>query len=171
MLMLNMQIQNRWTEKLTLSLNPKKPGVFLPYTEPFPFEKPGAGVDLTFIARFILIPGAVRCSQPLANLIRWVNWTNYYQFIEECNLKLPSLSPFIAFRVRPMPTAKKLEKRHQQISKNVPACYRPTILPSLECLYRDGVYYTSCPLKRRNLFGMYQYVILNRHFGFWPFAL
>ena len=54
-------MNRRRTEKLTLSLNPKKPRVFFPYTEPLPFEKPGAGVDLTFIARFILIPGAVRC--------------------------------------------------------------------------------------------------------------
>ena len=68
-----MQIQNRWTEKLTLSLNPKKPRGFFPHTEPLSFEKPGARADLTFISRFILIPGAVRCSQPLENLIRWVN--------------------------------------------------------------------------------------------------
>jgi hypothetical protein len=60
-------------ERLTFSLNPKKPRVFLPHTEPLPFEKPGAGFDLTFIARFILIPGAVRCSQPLANLVHWVD--------------------------------------------------------------------------------------------------
>ena len=57
-------------KKLTLSLNPKKPRGFLPHTEPLPIEKPGAGVDLTFITRFILIPGTVRCREPLANLIR-----------------------------------------------------------------------------------------------------
>jgi hypothetical protein len=45
----------------------------LPQTKPLPFEKPSAGVDLTFIARFILILGAVRCGQPLANLVRWLN--------------------------------------------------------------------------------------------------
>ena len=59
--------------KLTLSLNPKKLRGFLPHTEPLPFKKPGTGIDLTFIARFILIPGAVRWSQPLDNLLRWVN--------------------------------------------------------------------------------------------------
>ena len=61
------------TKKLTLSLNPKKFRVLFPHAEPLPFEKPGTGVDLTFIACFIQIPGAVRCSQPLANLFRWVN--------------------------------------------------------------------------------------------------
>ena len=57
-------------EELTLSLNPKKPRFLFPHTEPLLFEKPSAGVDLTFIAGFILIPGAVRCGQPLANLFR-----------------------------------------------------------------------------------------------------
>lgn len=61
-------------KKLTLSLNPKKARVFLPLTEPLPFEKPGAGVVLTFIARFVLIPGTVRCGQPLENLFRCVNF-------------------------------------------------------------------------------------------------
>ena len=60
-------------KELTFSLNPKKSRVLFPHTEPLAFEKPGAGVDLTFIARFILIPGAVRCGQPLANIFRWVN--------------------------------------------------------------------------------------------------
>ena len=59
--------------ELTLSVNPKKPRGFFPHMESLPFEKPGAGVDLTFIARFILIPGAVSWSQPLDNLLRWVN--------------------------------------------------------------------------------------------------
>ena len=129
--MLNMLIQNRWTEKLTFSLNPKKPRVFLPHTEPLSFEKPGAGVDLTFIARFILILGAVRCGQPVANLIRWVNWTNYYQFIEECNSKAPSLLSIIAFIIRPMPTVNKLEKkRHQQTSKNIPISFPWVFIPT-----------------------------------------
>ena len=70
MFKLNIQIQIRRTEKLTLSLDPKKPRRFFPQTEPLSFEKPGAGVDVTFIARFILIPGAVRCGQPPENLIR-----------------------------------------------------------------------------------------------------
>jgi hypothetical protein len=69
------------TKKLTLSFNPKKPRVLFPHAEPLVLEKPGAGVDLTFIACFIPIPGAVRCSQPLANPFRWVNWTYYYQFL------------------------------------------------------------------------------------------
>ena len=98
------------------SLNPKKPRVFLPYTEPLAFEKPGTGVNLSLIACFILILGAVRCSQPVANLICWVNWTNYYQFIEECGSKAPSLSSTI----RPIPTTNKFKKRHQQTSKNIP---------------------------------------------------
>ena len=124
--MLNIKIQNRWTKKLTFSLNPKKPRGFFPHTEPFPIEKPGAGVDLTFITRFILIPGAVRCREPLANLIRCVNWTNYYQVIEESNSKAPSLSYFIAFSARSTPTTNKSEKRHQQTSKRLPFCCSPT---------------------------------------------
>ena len=68
-----MQIQDRSTEILTFSLNPKKPRVFLPPTKPLPFEKPGTGVEMTFIASFILIPGAARCGQPVTNLIRCVN--------------------------------------------------------------------------------------------------
>ena len=70
---MNMQIQKQWAEKRTLSLNPKKPRIFFPHTESLAFEKPGAGVDVMFITRFILILGAVRCGQPVANLIRWVN--------------------------------------------------------------------------------------------------
>ena len=50
---------------LTLPLNPKKTRGFLPHTEPLPFEKPGVGVDLTFI---ILIPGDFRCGRPLGEL-------------------------------------------------------------------------------------------------------
>jgi hypothetical protein len=72
--------------------------------EPLPFEKPGAGVDLTFIARFILIPGTVRRSQPLANLFRWVNRRNYYEFMEETNSKAPSLSSVMTFSIRSMPS-------------------------------------------------------------------
>ena len=56
--------------KLTFSHNPQKPRLFLPNAEPFAFEKPGAGVGLTFIACFILILGAVRRGQPMANLFR-----------------------------------------------------------------------------------------------------
>ena len=59
--------------ELTPPPKPKKSRVFLPHTESLPFEKPGAGVDLTFIARFVQIPRVVRCSQPLANVIRWMN--------------------------------------------------------------------------------------------------
>ena len=103
--MLSMRVRNWWMKKLTLSFNPKKPRVVLPHTEPLPFKEPGAGVLLIFIARFILIPGAVRSGQPLANIFRWMNWTNYCQSKEECKLKVPSLSSFIAFRVRPMPFA------------------------------------------------------------------
>jgi hypothetical protein len=55
-------------KKLTFSFNPEKPRVSLPHTEPLPFEKPGTGADLMFIMYFLLIPGAVRGSQPLANL-------------------------------------------------------------------------------------------------------
>ena len=58
---------------LTFSFNPKKPRVFPPHTEPLAFEKPGARVDLTFIARFILILGAIRCGQPRAYISRYVN--------------------------------------------------------------------------------------------------
>ena len=65
-----MRNSNLMNVKLTFSLNPKKPRVFLPHAEPLAFEKPGAGVGLTFIARFILVLGAVRCGQPVANLIR-----------------------------------------------------------------------------------------------------
>ena len=49
-------------KKLTFSLNPKKARVLFPHAESLLFEKPGAGVDLTFIARFIQIPRAVGCS-------------------------------------------------------------------------------------------------------------
>ena len=154
--MLNIQIQNRWTEKLTFSLNPKKPRAFLPRTKTLPFKKPGAGVELTFIASFILIPGAVRRGQPQANLIRWVNWTNYYQFIDEWNSKAPSLSSFITFSARPMPTANKSERKG--INKQVKMYH----FPSLDGLYQDGFYHKTCPLERRNLFGICQSVILNR---------
>ena len=51
--------QNERTEEFTLSLNPEKPGVFFPLKESFAFEKPGAGVLLTFPVHFIVIPGAV----------------------------------------------------------------------------------------------------------------
>ena len=88
---------------------------------------------------------ALQCDQPLTNILCWVTWTNYYQSIEQCNSEVPSLSSFIA-------------------SDSI-------LCPSLECLYQDGVYYESCPLERCNLFGIYQYVILNRRFGFWQFAL
>ena len=113
-------------EKLTLSLNPKKPRGFLPHTEPLPIEKPGACVDLTFITRFILIPGTVRCREPLVNLIRCVRWTNYYQVIEESNSKAPSWSSFIAFNARSTPTDNKLETRHRQTSKRLPFCCSPS---------------------------------------------
>ena len=119
---------NRWSEKLTL--NPKNPRVFLPLTKPLPFEKRGADVELTYIASLIQIPGAVRCGQPRTNIFRWVNWTNYYQFLEECNSKAPSLSSIIAFIIRPMPSATKLEERHQQMSKNVPVCCAPPLISS-----------------------------------------
>ena len=94
---------------LTFSLNPKETRIFLPHTESLPFEKPGAGIDLTFIARFILIPGAVRCSKPLANLFRCVNRKLLSIYIEECNSKAPSVSSIICF-IRPMSTANTLEK-------------------------------------------------------------
>ena len=126
--MLNMQIQYRWTEKLTFSFYPKKSRVFLPHTEPLAFEKPGTGVDLTLIARFIPILGAVRCGQPRVNILRWVNWTNYYQFIEKCNSKAPSLLSIIAFIIRPMPTTNKLEKRYQQTRKHAPVCCMPPLI-------------------------------------------
>ena len=120
--MLNIQSLNWWTVKLTFSINPKKPRVFSPHTEPLAFEEPGAGVNLTFIACFILILGAVRCAQPRANIFRWVSRTNYYQFIEECNSKAPSLSSIMAFIIRPMPRANKFKERHQLMGKNVPCC-------------------------------------------------
>ena len=140
----------------------------MPHTKPLPFEKPGAGVDLTFIASFIVISRAVRCGQPLANLICWWNCTNYFQFREECNSRAPSLSSFIAFSARPMPTMNKLDEK-VSTSKQVKmyhfvAC-QPGF-PSLECSYQNGFYYKSCFLERRNLFGIYQSVILNRHFEF-----
>ena len=66
-----------------------------------------------------------------------------------------------------MPTANKLEKK--DINKQV-KMYRFVVsqpwIPSLECLYQDGVYYKACPLERRILFGMSQYVIFNRRFEF-----
>ena len=119
---------NLMNVKLTFSLNPKKPRVFLPHAEPLAFKKPGAAVGLTFFARFIHILRAVRCGQPLANLFRWVNWTDYYQFLEECNSEAPSLSSIIAFIIRPMHTTNKLEKRYQQTSKNVPVCWTPPLI-------------------------------------------
>ena len=38
-------------------------------------------------------------------------------YIEELNSKAPSFSSFIAFSIRPMPTAKRSEERYQQTSK------------------------------------------------------
>ena len=67
----------------------------------------------------------------------------------------------------------KIEQIIINLKKNANRKYlacRP-LLHSLECLYQVGVYYESCPLERRNLFGIYQYVILNRRLGFWQFAL
>ena len=120
--MLNMRSQNWWTEKLTFSLHPKKSRFFLPHTEPLAFEKPGAGVDLTFIACFILIPGAVRCSQPRANIFRWVNCTHYYPFIEAWNSREPSLSSIMAIIIRPTSTDSEIRGRCEQTRKNVPVC-------------------------------------------------
>ena len=44
-------------------------------------------------------------------------------YIEECNSKAPSLSSFITFSIRPMPTVNRLEKRCEQTRKNVPISF------------------------------------------------
>ena len=155
------------TKKLTLSLNPKKSRVPFPHAEPLLFEKPGTGADLTLIARFIPIPGAVRCSQPPANLFRWVNWSNYYRFIENAIQKYLAHHPLLHSESVLCPPRKDQRKDINKQIKMYQCVAGQPWFPLLDCLYQDGVCHKTCPLERHIPFGMHQYVILNRQLGFW----
>ena len=139
-MLLNMQIQNRRTDKLTLSLNPKKPGFSCHRRNRSP-SRNQVQVSTWRLSRtsflFLELSGAA----------------SHWRILSAGQME-QSLSKF-----RDLKNA--IQKHHSE----------SVLCPSLERLYQDGVYYKSCPLERRNLFGIYQYVILNRRFGFWQFAL